>query len=89
MSLPRGCWPSKTTIATFSEFACLKSVTMRSIALNDGASLGVSDTECSFSTCSSGGRPIVTMTVIANHAKIMGSASRWIVRATDGRPLAS
>ena len=37
---------------------------MRSIAWNDGASLGVSDTECSFSTCSSAGTPTVTRTVI-------------------------
>ena len=51
---------------------------MRFIALNDGASVGFSDTECSFSTCSSGGTPILTMTVIANHAKMMGTENRWI-----------
>src|ERR1700686_4486638 len=57
---------------------------MRLSALIDGASLGSSDTECSFSTCSSGGTPILTMTVIANHAKMMGTENRWIVRAMNG-----
>jgi hypothetical protein len=57
---------------------------MRVAALNDGASSALSDTECSFSTCSSEGTPILTMTAIANHAKMMGTENRWIVRATNG-----
>ena len=62
---------------------------MRFIALNDGASVGLSDTECSFSTCSSEGTPILTMTVIASHAKMMGTENRWIVRATNGGAVCS
>ncbi len=57
---------------------------MRFIALTDGASCGVSDNACSLSTCSSEGTPIVTMTAIANHAKMMSTENRWIVRATNG-----
>ena len=62
---------------------------MRFIALNDGASSGFCDTECAAVTCSSEGTPIVTKQVIANHAKMMGTDSRRIVRATNGRPLRS
>ena len=54
------------------------------VALKDCASVGFSDTECSFSTCSSAGTPILKMTMIANHAKMMGIENRWIVRATNG-----
>ena len=35
-------------------------------------------------TCSSGGTPIVTMTVIASHARMMSTENRWIVRAANG-----
>src|SRR6516225_9397849 len=42
---------------------CSKSLFMRYDASTDGASLGFSDTECSFSTCSSEGTPIVILTM--------------------------
>ena len=68
-----------------AECASLKSAPMRFVALNDGASSGFCDTECSVSTCSSEGTPMVTRPAIANHARMMGTDSRWIVRATNGR----
>ena len=62
---------------------------MRFIALNDGASSGFGDTECAAVTCSSAGTPTVTMPAIANQAKMMGTDSVRIVRATNGRVLRS
>ena len=58
---------------------------MRFIALNEGASSGFGDTECSAVTCSSAGTPTVTMPAIANHAKMMGTDSRTD-RPRDERP---
>ena len=54
------------------------------IACTDGASLGLSDTERCFATSSSDGTAVLTKKTIANHARMMGTASRWIVRGTNG-----
>ena len=56
---------------------------MRCIALNDGASFGVSDIALSFSTCSSEGTAILRITAIATHPRMIGTESRWIIRATN------
>src|SRR5271166_3751021 len=71
-------------MTTLKESDSLKSTFMRSIALNAGASVGIRETECCFSTCSSDGTPTVAMTPTANHARMMGTESRRIVRATNG-----
>ena len=49
----------------------LKSSFIRCAAVTDGASVRFRETECSCSTCSSGGTQKFNTPMIANHAKIM------------------
>ncbi len=49
---------------------------MRFDPASDGASVGFSDTERSFSTFSNGGTAVFTMTVIASQAKMMSAENR-------------
>jgi hypothetical protein len=62
---------------------------MRVIAWTDGASVGVSDTECALSTSSSGGTATAKTTAIPNHARMMSTENLWIVRAMNGRSVCS
>ena len=57
---------------------------MRSIATTDGASLGLSETWRCAATSSSDGMQVLTKKTIATHARMMGTASRWIVLGTNG-----
>lgn len=63
----------------------LKSSPSRSIALNDGAPKGLSDTACSAETCSSEGTATLMRTAMPSQPKMMGTDNRWMIRATRDR----
>ncbi|SKW35991.1 Uncharacterised protein [Mycobacteroides abscessus subsp. abscessus] len=77
--------PSSTITATLSELDSWKTFPICVIALTDGASGGLSETECSRSTISSGGTLTVSKTVIASQPRIMKTAPRRIMVAIIGR----
>src|ERR1700722_2211626 len=83
-SSPSGCCPSSTIIAKLSESDSLKSLPMRIMACTDGASGGLSDTECCCPTCSSDGTARVTIRISATQARMMNSEDLRIVRAMKG-----
>ena len=72
-----------TIIAMASESDSLNTFPIRAIALTDGASLVPSDTACSRATCSSEGTARLTITVIANHPRMMGTDSWRTIRAAN------
>ena len=74
--------PSRTSIAKLSESDSLKFLPVISIACERRCILGAQRNLASFSTCSSGGTATVIRTMIANHAKMMGTANRRISRGT-------
>ncbi|COV54138.1 Uncharacterised protein [Mycobacterium tuberculosis] len=72
------------TIAKLSESPSLNTMPIRPIASNDGASLGLSDTDRSWPTASSDGTNTVTTTQTASQPRMIGTAKAWIILAMNG-----